>query len=71
MDEHVKYEYDGGMVSITTNGSNIGTHKKVIVAIVGELVAVDMLDEENLIEIEQKIQAIRKQKFKGVWYYGE
>jgi len=71
MDEHVRYEYDGGMFSMVTNGSNIGTHKKVLVAIIGQLTEEDFLDEDDLIEIEQKIQAIRKQKYKGVWYYGE
>lgn len=71
MDEHVRYEYDDGMFSMTTDGSNIGTHKTVLIAIIGQLAEEDFLDEDDLIEIEQKIKAIRKQKFKGVWYYGE
>ena len=71
MGEQVKYEYKDGNLSIELVEGYSDTHNKAVMAIIGALAEEDIIDEENLIEIEQKIKAIRKQKFKGVWYYGE
>jgi len=62
MDGHVVYEYRDGMVSSVLYSGYSDTHEKALVAIIGELVSADLIDNETLIQIEIKIHEIRQEK---------
>jgi len=67
-EEFVEYKVKDGNVSITLNAGNYETHARSVIAIIGELAEWGLIDEEHLFEIIKKTEAIRKQKYKGVYY---